>query len=145
MENVYLQKYKLYMVSDNRKYYTVNNPRTVKKFIIEEIGKESQENFIVLYLDIKNAVSGYSIISIGTLSESIVHPREVFKIAIYNNSNGIIVAHNHPSGEIEPSKEDINTTNRLVDCGKLLGIPLLDHVIVNTCDYYSLQEHGYIK
>jgi DNA repair protein RadC len=85
------------------------------------------------------------VVSIGTISEAIVHPREVFKEAIRESGSSIIVAHNHPSGEVNPSKEDISTTKRLSEAGRLIGIPLLDHVIVCDSSYYSMKENGYLE
>lgn len=82
---------------------------------------------------------------VGSLNSSIVHPREVFKSAILNNVASVILAHQHPSGDIKPSMEDINVTKRLVEAGKLLGIEVLDHLIVNSDNSFtSLKERGYI-
>jgi len=82
--------------------------------------------------------------SIGILNASIVHPREVFEKAILNHSSEIIVAHNHPSGDVTPSSEDIATTERLVNAGKLLGITVTDHMIICSNDYFSMREKGLI-
>jgi len=82
-------------------------------------------------------------VSIGSLDASIVHPREVYKVAILANSSSIIVCHNHPSGDPTPSREDINVTKMLKEAGELLGIPVLDHIIVGSEGaYYSLKERG---
>lgn len=82
----------------------------------------------------------------GTVSESIVHPREVFGAAILGNCSGIIIAHNHPSGTLTPSRQDLETTMRPVDAGKIIGIPIIDHIIIgfNSANYYSLKEEGHI-
>ena len=127
----------------------VTDPYNVSMFIQQTIGNDCRENFILLCIDNKNTIVGYSLISIGTVSEAVVHPREVFLPAIMTKASGVIVAHNHPSGIMEPSRQDIETTKRLVEAGKILGIPVVDHIIVgfnNTTmeRYYSLKEHNYM-
>lgn len=100
---------------------------------------------ILLCLDSKNQPTSINTVSIGCLNSSIVHPREVFKVAILSNSASIIVYHNHPSGDIKPSKDDINITQRLKESGKILGIDLIDHIIVGSNEmYYSFKEKGNI-
>lgn len=101
-----------------------------------------REAFLVLLLDHKNRCVGVTVVSIGSLSASLVHPREVFKAAILANAAAIIVLHNHPSGDPTPSREDRDITSRLKRCGETLGIPLLDHVIVAMDGYRSLAELG---
>lgn len=103
-----------------------------------------REYLIVLNLNTKNRVTSLNTVSMGSLNSSIVHPREVFKPAILGNAASIIIAHNHPSGDPNPSKEDISITNRLKECGKLLGIELLDHIIVGENTYISFKEEGII-
>lgn len=95
-------------------------------------------------LNTKNVVMFIKDVSVGSLNSSIVHPREVFCDAIRKNSAFIIVCHNHPSGDPQPSNEDINVTNRLKECGKLLGIELLDHLIIGKGKYISLKEKGIV-
>lgn len=99
-----------------------------------------REMFILLCLNTKNEPSHISVISIGSLNSSIVHPREVFKTALMCNSASIIVAHNHPSGNPDPSQEDVDLTKRLSQCGKILGIELLDHIIIGGDDFISLKS-----
>ena len=89
-----------------------------------------REVFSVMLLDIKNRVIGINVVSIGSLSTSVVHPREVFKAAILANAASIILTHNHPSGESKPSREDISITARLVQVGRMMDIPVLDHIII---------------
>lgn len=89
-----------------------------------------REVFSVILLDVKNHVIGINVVSIGSLSASVVHPREVFKAAILANAANIILTHNHPSGDPAPSKEDISITSRLVQAGRLMDIPVLDHIII---------------
>lgn len=104
--------------------------------------QSKKEHFVVFFLDTQNQLEKEEIVSVGTLNESIIHPREVFEPAIRHLASHIIVAHNHPSGGLEPSSEDRVVTNRLQDAGRLLGIQLLDHVIVTAQSYYSFKEHN---
>ena len=96
----------------------------------------------LITLDTKNNITGIFTVSTGSLNASIVHPREVFKRAVLQNAASIIICHNHPSGDPTPSQEDINTTKRIYDAGKILGIELLDHIIIGDNDYISLKERG---
>jgi DNA repair protein RadC len=102
---------------------------------------ESEEKFIALHLNAMNEVMGYRTVSHGTLSSSLVHPREVFKAAILDNAFGLIVAHNHPAGSRKPSIEDRMTTKQLIASGKLLGVPVIDHLIITPAgDWTSVRE-----
>ena len=103
---------------------------------------KKKEHFCVLFLDTQNHITGKEVISIGTLNASLIHPRETFRTAILKNCCSVIVAHNHPSGGLEPSAEDLNITKRLKDAGKLLGIEVLDHVIVTADSHTSLKDKG---
>jgi DNA repair protein RadC len=126
----------------------IGNPEAVSRFIRSKIGDDAVESFILLCADNKNTVISYSMISVGTITETLIHPREVFLPAVMTKANSVIVAHNHPSGEILPSRQDIDATKRLVEAGKIIGIQVLDHVIVgfnNPEDFYSMRENGYIK
>ena len=102
----------------------------------------AEENLWLITLDIKNNITGIFTVSTGSLNSSIVHPREIFKRAVLQNAASIIICHNHPSGDPAPSQEDINTTKRIYDAGKILGIELLDHVIIGDNKYTSLKEKG---
>jgi DNA repair protein RadC len=104
--------------------------------------EEAQEVFGILILNTKNKIVAVHEISRGALNGSLVHPREVFKPAVLHNAAAIICFHNHPSGNPEPSREDIETTNRLVEAGKIIGIEILDHIIVGDDGYVSLKERG---
>ncbi len=103
--------------------------------------EKPEEHFCIFCLNTKNKIVGVHTISIGSLNASIVHPREVFKAAMLNNAYGIICLHNHPSGDPEPSREDIEITRRLVDAGKIIGIEVIDHVIIGE-QYLSMKEKG---
>lgn len=107
---------------------------------------QDREGFIGIYLDIRNHPIGWQLISVGTLSESLVHPREVFKPALLSNAAHIIVCHNHPSGDPSPSENDLTLTTRLCQAGKLLGIPVLDHLVIgDRGKFVSLQERGLMR
>lgn len=107
---------------------------------------EDKEVFILVSLNTKNAVTAIRTISVGSLNSNIVHPREVFRAAMFDNAAHIIVAHNHPSGDPTPSREDIEITKKLVETGTIIGIPLLDHVIIGNGSgrHFSLKEAGHI-
>lgn len=109
---------------------------------LENIKAADREHFVVLCLSARRRVIARETVSIGTLSASLVHPREVFKPAIMANAAAIIIAHNHPSGDFSPSAEDREATKRIMRAGEILGIPLLDHVIVSTAGYFSFREGG---
>lgn len=98
---------------------------------LEDIRGSKKEHFVVFYLDSRNQEIQREIISVGTLNESLVHPREVFEGAIKNNAAAIIIAHNHPSGNLEPSEADVEITKKLVSAGKILDIKIISHVIVS--------------
>lgn len=110
--------------------------------LTKHMARLDREHFVVLHLDGKNRVIAQETISIGSLNQSIVHPREVFKGAVLNSSAAIIAVHNHPSGDPAPSAEDKGITGRLKDAGGILGIRLLDHVIVGGNKYFSFLEGG---
>jgi len=108
----------------------------------KKLGKLKQEMFVVIALDTQNSIIKSKVVSLGTLNASLIHPREVFNFAIKNTAASIIIAHNHPSGSVDPSEEDLAVTTRLRDAGHLLGIQLLDHVIITRDSYKSLREFG---
>ena len=103
----------------------------------QHVGNTDREMFVVMVLNTKHYVTAIHTVSLGCLDASIVHPREVFKIAILGNASGIIVGHNHPSGDPEPSPEDRHVTKRLLEAGVLLGIDVLDHIIVGDGGRFS--------
>ena len=107
---------------------------------LKEYRNKQQEYFLCIYLDGANHICQTRVITIGTLNQSLVHPREVFAPAVENRCASIIVAHNHPSGVLKPSREDLLVTDRLKQSGKLLGIELLDHVILGKDGYFSMKE-----
>ena len=103
---------------------------------------EAKEYFIALHLDGKNTISCLEVVSIGSLNQSVVHPREVFKTALLSSAAGIILVHNHPSGDPKPSDADRTTTRRLAEAGMILGIKILDHIIIGDGSYFSIVEGG---
>lgn len=122
----------------------LSTPLAVWELLLPETAGLQKEEFRVLVINNKNMLIKKSIVSIGTITEAIVHPREVFRDAIREGGSGIIVTHNHPSGNPAPSKQDIETTRRLIEAGKIVGIPLVDHIILTDATFYSMKENGYI-
>ena len=109
---------------------TISSPKDAYEMIKEQLEGLDREQFIIACLNTKNEPTNLSVVSVGSLNKAIVHPREVFKTAILSNAASIMAFHNHPSGEIMPSQQDIQLTNRLYEAGELLGIKLLDHLII---------------
>ena len=109
--------------------------------LFRDLSKEAKEHFLCLHLDGKNRIVCLDRVSVGSMNQSIVHPREVFKTAILSSAAAVLLVHNHPTGDTEPSQEDREVTRRLAEVGALIGIRVLDHVIVGE-GYYSFTEHG---
>lgn len=124
--------------------FVIRSPQDGANYVMEEMRFLSQEHFVCLYLNTKNQVLHKQTVFIGSLNASIVHPREVYKEALKRSAASLICIHNHPSGDPSPSREDIEVTKRLSECGKVLGIELLDHLIIGEQKYVSLKEKGYI-
>ncbi|AOH55942.1 hypothetical protein ABE28_016390 [Peribacillus muralis] len=124
--------------------YVIRSPEDGANYCMEEMRFLSQEHFVCLYLNTKNQVLQKTTVFIGSLNASIVHPREVFKEAFRRSAASIICLHNHPSGDPTPSREDIEVTKRLVECGRIIGIEVLDHIIIGEHKYVSLKEKGYL-
>lgn len=120
----------------------LSSPNDVVNFFSAELNESKVEKFIAVLLNTKNEIINWDVISIGSLNASIVHPREVFNRAIKRSAASLIVVHNHPSGHIDPSREDINITKRLFEAGQLIGIPLIDHIIIGRDKYYSFKEEN---
>jgi DNA repair protein RadC len=108
------------------------------------IGASDREHFAILLLDTRNRAIGINTVSVGHLNASVVHPREVFKPAILSSAAGLILGHNHPSGDPDPSQEDIALTHRLKQAGELLGIPVLDHIVLGDPGFASLNAGVWI-
>lgn len=116
-------------------------PQDVADFLMPRLRYAAKEQFVVILLNNKNKVIGTEVVSEGSLSSSVVHPREVFAPAILHHAAAIMVAHNHPSGDPKPSIEDEEITRLLLRSGKVLGIPMIDHVIIGDGNYYSFLEN----
>ncbi len=118
----------------------IKSPSVVYEVLKQYLEGADREKFVLLTLNVKNHITSITTVSVGTLSEASVHPRELFKTAILLNSASIIICHNHPSGDSTPSQADINITARIKEGGKILGIELLDHVIIGDDNYCSFKE-----
>jgi DNA repair protein RadC len=118
----------------------IENPETAAALLANQLMWQGQERFAVLLLDVKHRLLSTQIISIGTATETIAHPRDIFREVIRQGATRVIVAHNHPSGQLEPSSEDIALTRQLLSGAQLLGIPLLDHLILGNGNFSSLRQ-----
>ncbi len=134
----------LSMVQEKAKEYNCNHITSASNVfaLLQEYSTKDKEHFITITLDGQSKVINTKVIHIGTLNQSLVHPREVFRPAILDNAAGIIIAHNHPSGTLEASSADVQITQRLKEVAKLVGIELLDHVILSREGYYSFNDEG---
>lgn len=121
---------------------TVMSSSWVGNYLVKDMSNLTQENVVALYLNTKNEIIKKETIFIGSLNSAVAHPREIFKGAVRYSAARIIIAHNHPSGNTEPSEADFSFTRRMVDAGELMGIEVLDHFIIGEKDYLSLREHG---
>ncbi|MBI2454183.1 MAG: DNA repair protein RadC [Parcubacteria group bacterium] len=133
---------RIYKTREEKDVY-INSPDDVVKEV-NYISENKKENFITLYLDAKNHLIHKETISIGTLNASLVHPREVFEPATKHLAAQIIVVHNHPSGNSEPSEDDLEITRKLVKAGKILGIDVADHIIITKTGFISFKEKNLI-
>lgn len=111
---------------------------------LKDLRDYKKEYFVIFYLDSRNQEIKRETISIGSLNANLVHPREVFEPAVRNSAAHVILAHNHPSGDFEPSEDDLDITKRLVEAGKILGIEVLDHVVVVKSGFFSFKDKGII-
>ena len=145
-KNYFGNEVKIHLVRENNpaKECLVKSSKDVYELVKDELKKADREIFLALSLNTRNKVLGINTVSVGSLNASLVHPREVFKPAILQNATGIILVHNHPSGEEKPSREDLEITARLVEAGKLIGIDVIDHIIVGN-KFYSFADNDLIK
>lgn len=132
-----------YIKSKNEDSIIVRSPEDAAN-VFQDLKYKNQEQFEVAFLNTKNKVISRKTIFKGSLNASIVHPREIFREAVKLSAASIVCAHQHPSGDPTPSREDIEVTKRLVECGKMMGIELLDHIVIGDPKYISLKEKGYI-
>jgi len=119
---------------------SINSPKEVVNYLREKLGREKKEHFMILSLDSRNHLINANNVSIGTLNANLVHPREVFAEAIKNKAVSVILVHNHPSEDSEPSEDDLKITKRIVEAGKILGIEIVDHIIVTKNGFLSFKD-----
>ncbi|HAH88304.1 MAG TPA: hypothetical protein DCL60_13135 [Armatimonadetes bacterium] len=122
--------------------YTISSPQDAVDILMPDLRHEPQENFVGLFLNNRNELIKRRIITVGSLNASIITPRELFREAISCNSAAVIIAHNHPSGIPEPSRDDINVTKRLAEAGRTIGIDILDHLVIGDGQWVSLKERN---
>ncbi|MBB65262.1 MAG: hypothetical protein CMO81_09385 [Waddliaceae bacterium] len=122
--------------------YLVEHPVHAYYLLKDELEKEKKEVFVVVLLDCKGSVIRYERVSVGTLSSTLVHPREVFAPAVRHGAASMILAHNHPSGDPSPSEEDFTVTTRLIEAARVLGVPIQDHLVIGRGRYVSLRQEG---
>ncbi|PUU86262.1 MULTISPECIES: RadC family protein [Halanaerobium] len=146
---VNIQKFSLRIVKESGGRYDIDkyvrNPFQARDLFVEvvELDRRTEEVFAIATLDVKNKVTGVFEVSTGTLTSSLVTPREVFKRAILQNAAGIVLAHNHPSGVADASSDDISITKKLQKAGKIMGINVVDHIIIGSRDnFISMQEEN---
>ena len=129
----------------NSKMQIIGGQDVAKVFLdllaLEDEIDQDKEHFYVMHLDVRNRVKLVELVSLGTVDQSLVHPRETFRRAIMQGSSSIIVAHNHPSGEVDPSDEDTKVTKLLFEAGQLLGIKMLDHIVFAKGKFFSFREN----
>ncbi|MBN1383424.1 MAG: DNA repair protein RadC [Elusimicrobia bacterium] len=125
----------------DRNIISIKKPTDILLYTID-IKDKKREHFVVFYLNARNEILKRTVVSIGTLNASLVHPREVFKPAVGRSVSSVIFVHNHPSGDPDPSEDDIKLTKRLVSAGEILGIEVLDHIIVSKTDFVSMQARN---
>ncbi|MGP3779377.1 JAB domain-containing protein [Halanaerobium saccharolyticum] len=149
---VNIQKFSLRIVKESGGRYDIDkyvrNPFQARDLFVEvvELDRRAEEVFAIATLDVKNKVTGVFEVSTGTLTSSLVTPREVFKRAILQNAAGIVLAHNHPSGVADASSDDISVTKKLQKAGKIMGINVVDHIIIGSRDnFISMQEENLMK
>jgi len=149
---VNIQKFSLRIVKESGGRYDIDkyvrNPFQARDLFVEvvELDRRAEEVFAIATLDVKNKVTGVFEVSTGTLTSSLVTPREVFKRAILQNAAGIVLAHNHPSGVADASSDDISITKKLQKAGKIMGINVVDHIVIGSRDnFISMQEENLMK
>ncbi len=119
---------------------TIDSPETAAATLSHELMWQSQEKFAVILLDVNNCLVGTQVITVGTATETLAHPREIFREVLRQGANRLIIAHNHPSGNLQPSEEDISLTEQLLKGAQYLNIPLLDHLILGNGNHQSLRQ-----
>jgi DNA repair protein RadC len=131
---------RVYQTRPNEKT-VVDDPSVAAAALSHELMWQAQERFAILLLDVKHRMLGTQVITIGTATETLAHPREIFRQVLKQGATRLIIAHNHPSGNLEPSPEDLSLTRQLLSGAQFLGIPLLDHLILGNGDFISLRQN----
>lgn len=141
-----IETVKIQLIKEEGREYNcstnLNSAEAAADLLREHIGPSDREHFVMVCMNTKNRPTCVHTVSVGSLSASIVHPREVFKTAILSNAAAILFGHNHPSGDSAPSREDHAITAKLKEGADLLGIRILDHVVIGDADFYSFADHG---
>ena len=135
---------RIYMNDNISDKLLLTSSNSIYNYMKYQLYNKKQEYFYCLYVNQRKELIERKLLFMGTLNRSVVHPREVFKNAYLCSASGIICVHNHPSGNVNPSREDIRLTNSLVELGQVNGIPIIDHIIIGDNDYYSFYEDGKI-
>jgi len=132
-------------LAPDQKKYDITNPETVIKAVRASIKDKAKEHFKLIILDSRNKILTITNVSIGTLNANLTHPREIFKDAITHNAASVVLVHNHPSGDPEPSEDDLKITKQLTEAGKIMGIEVVDHIIIGQEKYLSFKEKKLIS
>lgn len=135
---------RIYWSSNKKDKIILNNSKDIYEYMVYQLLDKKQEYFYCLYLNQRKELIERKLLFVGTVNRSVVHPREIFKHAYLYSASGIICIHNHPSGDVTPSREDKNLTSSLVELGLVNGIPIIDHIIIGNDKYYSFYEEGKI-
>lgn len=135
--------YRIYESKGLNKVERVTDPKSVYHYIKDEIYGLKQEHFIVIFLNVKNEIIMHKTLFVGTLNQTIIHPREIFKYAVKCSAASIILVHNHPSGNTNPSKDDIVMTKKIDELGRMMDIKVVDHIVVSDISYTSMKVEGH--
>lgn len=120
---------------------SIESPKDAGRFFAHVLADKDREILGIIGLDVKNHINYFEVAHIGTMTQSLIHPREIFKASILTNSHAIIMAHNHPSGDVTPSMADRRATEKMIDAGSLMGIEVIDHIIIAEDKFYSIKEN----
>lgn len=144
IQETFIREVKINYRKTREKPIRISEPQNVVDFIKGILPDNSREHCVALYLSGAQEIIYYSIVSTGTANMALLAPREIFQRAVSVGAISTLIAHNHPSGNVDPSEEDRRTTTRIKDAGDVLGIKLLDHIIVSDSDFFSFKDKGYL-
>lgn len=145
MQTIKNYELKIKRVSITQRFNAITSSDRAAKIAVELIGSSAQETVLAFILDIRNRLVGYTVIGVGAVDGCGADIRQIFRVAVALGASSLILVHNHISGDLVPSEEDIKLTKRILEASKILGIPLLDHIIVSDCNHSSLKEKGLLK